>query len=121
MREVSPPPADLFYPLGYDPQKDAKIKHYRRSYDTELEEQDDCLGPTPFDVFNIQKGKSRNIAKADFDNVDPEALKIPTVGTFKGLIKVGSKALMTQLEMLRDGKIRKMVKALTEIHEKLHG
>lgn len=28
---------------------------------------------------------------------------------------------MTQLEMLRDGKIRKMVKALTEIHEKLYG
>lgn len=37
MREVNPPPPDLFYPLGYDPQKDAKIKHYRRSYETELE------------------------------------------------------------------------------------
>ena len=70
------------------------------------------MGPTPFDVFNVQKGKSRNIAKQEFDNIDPEALKIPVVGTFKGLIKVGSKALMTSMEMLRDKKIKKMVKNL---------
>lgn len=79
------------------------------------------MGPTPFDEFHINKGKSRNIAKQEFDNVDPEALKIPTVGKFKGLIKVGSRTLMASLEMLRDSKINKMIKGLKDIHEQIHG
>ncbi len=121
LREVNQPPEDLFFPLGYDPVKDAKIRHYRRSYETELEDVDDCLGPTPFHVFDIHRGRSRNIAKADFENIDPEALKIPVVGKFKGLVKVGSPVLMFQLEMLRDGKIREIINMMHELHEMRYG
>lgn len=68
---MNQPPKDLFFGLGYDPSRDAKVRHYRRFYDTELEEVDDCLGPTPFNVFGIKRGMSRNIAKQDFSSTDP--------------------------------------------------
>ena len=83
-----------------------------------MEDIDDCLGPTPFDVFDLRRGQSRNIAKADFHSLDPDAMKTPVVGKFKGLIKVGAPALMFQLEMLRDAKLKAIVGMLEELYQK---
>lgn len=43
-------------------------------------------------------------------------MKTPVVGKFKGLIKVGAPALMFQLEMLRDAKLKAIVGMLEELY-----
>lgn len=58
-REVNPPPASTFIPLGYDiePGTNEKKKHYRRFVPDELENCEQYMPvKTPFHVFPLKKG-----------------------------------------------------------------
>ena len=59
MRETGIPPESLFIPLGHNPEpdKDTKVKHYRRFFPKPLEKVKEIMPvPTPFDVYSIKRG-----------------------------------------------------------------
>ncbi len=82
---------------------------------------DDCLGPTPFDVFDIHRGRSRNIAKQDFESSGAESTGIPVVGKFKGLINVSAPALTYILDELKKKKVNDIVDMLEEMYALKYG
>ena len=63
-REVDPPPATLFMGLGYDPNKDSKIRHYRKYYTDELENIEEVIPEKPFYEVEIKRGQSRGLKKS---------------------------------------------------------
>lgn len=69
-REVNPPPAALFIPLGWDENSETKRKHYRRFYNDELEKVTDVLPkPSPFECYNLNRGQARGAKKSLWQSV----------------------------------------------------
>lgn len=59
MKEVNAPSDKLFMGLGWDEDDTTKRKHYRQYHADELEFKTDVFAkPSPFDSFDIMRGKS---------------------------------------------------------------
>ena len=78
--------------LGYDPQIDSKRRHYRRYYQTELEEVTELIEESPFEEYPIKRGQSRGLSPSLFgsDRKDEsgQVSNIKAVGTYKGLMQI---------------------------------
>jgi len=64
-KEVCPPPANMYIPLGWDEDKNSNRKHYRKFYNDELENNRDIF-PTesPFNSYKLKRGQSRGGASS---------------------------------------------------------
>jgi hypothetical protein len=58
-REVDSPPPSLFIPLGFNENKLAGNKHYRRYYPDELEDVREVIPRKPFHEERIFRGQTR--------------------------------------------------------------
>ena len=127
MREVNPPPPNLYMGLGYDDEPEDNRRHYRRYYNDELENVKDIMGEPPFICYDLKKGQSRGASGSwwpfggdkedESGSVDTEQ----TVGKFKCLINIDSNKEKAEFEELKSDKIHKLKTRLNSLSLKRKG
>jgi len=62
-REVNPPPAEVFMPLGWDEERTTNRKHYRQYYNDELENIAEIFpSASPFNSYSLKRGQTRGVS-----------------------------------------------------------
>jgi hypothetical protein len=79
--------------LGWDENPEQKRKHYRRFYNSELENVKEVMPiPTPFATYDLKRGQSRGASKSLFSFAKTDesgaASDEQVVGRFKGVVTV---------------------------------
>ena len=90
-------------------------RHYRLSYDGELEKNTDLFPKPIFTNIDIMRGQSRGINKTPFGFLNPkkhdasgELSSEKSVGRFKGLITVQNAEEIAEYEATKDEKTKKI-------------
>ena len=95
-KEVDPPSSKLYIGLGWDENRDSNVKHYRKYYEDELENDRELFASvSPFNTYTMKKGQARGASTGMFSAAKKDdsgqASTEVSVGIFKGIIEVENK------------------------------
>lgn len=123
--EEEGPPASLYMPIGYDKSSEDGIKHYRRYYQDELENNKEIFPQMPFHCCDVMRGQSRGNKKSFFGSLfgkreetddSGQVSTIKEVGQFKGRVSIANKADEEEFKQ----KLQQNNKVIVELLENLH-
>ena len=124
-REDVPPPKEVFWPIGYDPQHTSKQKHYRRFFEDELENIPEIMPNSPFQTYPILRGQSRGNSRSWFgrSNTDEsgQVSTIKNMGKFKGIVSVINKYREENYKIVRNTRLQILKQSLDELSDKVLG